>query len=162
MTSNLLPGVDRNQIIKVVAIVLVVLGILSLCGGIGLLTAGALGGFAGLGSTALGQSGAAGTESGELAAAGAALAAVSGIAVVLGIANLVLGPLMLVAAYGLFQRKSWARMLTVVVAGVSAIISLLSILTGGGLIGNLIPLIIDAFVAYLFYTDTEIQQILSN
>ena len=162
MTSNLLPGVDRTTIVKVVAIWLVISGILGLCFALPLLGVGVLGGFAGLGSATVGQSGGAGAQSGELAAAGAALAAASGFALILGIVSLVLAPASLVVAWALFNRRQWARMGVVVLMGISAVINLLFILTGGGLIGNLIPLIIDAFVAYLFYTDTEIQQILSN
>jgi hypothetical protein len=162
MSSNLLPGVDRNTIIKVVAIWLVISGVLGLCGGLALLGVGALGGIAGLGSATVGQSGAAGTESGELAAAGAALAAASGFAAVLGILFLILAPVSLVVAWALFNRRQWARMGVVVLMGISAIVSLLSILSGGGLGGNLIPLIIDGFVAYFFYTDAGIQQALSS
>jgi hypothetical protein len=123
---------------------------------------GALGGFAGLGTAAVGQSGAAGTEAGELAAAGAALAAASGFAAILGVLFLILAPASLVVAWALFNRRPWARMGVVVLMGLSAIVSLLSILTGGGLGGNLVPLIIDAFVAYFFYTDAGIQQALSG
>jgi hypothetical protein len=155
-----MPGVDRNQIIKIVAIVLAVLGVLGLCSGVLLVAGGALGGVGlGLGAAAVQESGSTDPEVQQALSAGAAA---SGFALILGVANIILGPIMLVAAYGLFQKKSWARMLTVIAAGLSAVVNLAFILTGGGLLGNLIPLVIDAFVAYLFYTDAEIQRILSN
>jgi hypothetical protein len=163
MSSNLLPGVDRSTIIKVVAIWLVISGVLGLCGGLALLGVGALGGLFGAGTAAvISESGATGTEAAGAAAAGAALAVASGFAVVLGILFLILAPASLVVAWSLFNRRQWSRMGVVVLMGISAIVSLLSILTGGGLGGNLIPLVIDTFVAYFFYTDPGIQQALSN
>ncbi len=160
MTGNLLPGVDRAQIVKAAAVLMAIIGVLSLCGGVLLFTGGALGGLGiGLGSAVVQQSGQADAEFQQAVAVGAAA---SGFALVLGVGTIILAPIMLVAAYGLWQRKSWARMLTVAAAGISAVISLLTILIGGGFFNNLVPLLIDGFVAYFFYTDPEIQQILSN
>ncbi len=162
MSSNLLPGTDRGTIVKVVAIWLVISGVLGLCGGLALLGVGALGGLGGLSAATVGQTGAAGADSGELAAAGAQLAAASGFAAILGIYLLVLAPVSLVVAWALFNRRQWSRMGVVVIGGLGAIGALLSILTGGGLGGNIVQLIINGFVAYFFYTDAGIQQTLSN
>ena len=159
MSSNLMPGVDRSTIVKVVAIWLVISGILGLCGGLALLGVGALGGIAGVSTAAIQATGA---DSGELAAAGTQLAAVSGFAVILGIIAVILAPISLVVAWALFNRRQWARMGVVAIEGLSALVALLFILTGGGLGGNVVQLVLSAFVAYFFYTDPGIQQTLSN
>lgn len=163
MSSNLMPGVDRSTIVKVVAIWLVISGLLGLCGGLALLGVGALGGVLGAGTAAvISESGAAGADAAEAAAAGAALAAASGFALILGIIFIILAPASLVVAWALFNRRQWARMGVVILSGISAIGALLSILTGGGVGGNIVQLVINAFVAYFFYTDPGIQQTLSN
>jgi hypothetical protein len=151
MSSNLLPGTDRGTIVKVVAIWLVISGVLGLCFALPLLGVGALGGLGGLGAAAVGDAGAA-----------AVVATASGVLLILGIVSLVVGPASLVVAWGLYNRRQWSRMGVVVLMGISAIVNLLFILTGNGLINNLIPLLIDGFVAYFFYTDSGIQQILTN
>lgn len=161
MSSNLMPGVDRSTIVKVVAIWLIISGILGLCGGLALLGIGALGGVLGAGTAAI--IGEAGADAAEAAAAGAELAAASGFALILGIIFIILAPASLVVAWALFNRRSWARMGVVILAGISAIGALLSIITGGGGVGgNIVQLVINAFVAYFFYTDSGIQQTLSN
>jgi len=159
MSSNLMPGVDRSTIVKVVAIWLVISGILGLCGGLALLGVGALGGIAVVSTAAIQATGA---DSGELSAAGTQLAAASGFALVLGIIFIILAPISLVVAWALFNRRQWARMGVVVIAGLSALGALLGILTGGGVGGNIVQLIVNGFVAYFFYTDPGIQQTLTN
>lgn len=153
----LLPGVSRSSIIQGVAIYLLIAAFFGLCGGIFALAGGAFAGLGGLATIANSPF----DESGELAAAGAELAAASGILIVVGVLNVIMAPVQAVAAYGLFQRKSWARMLTVIIAGVSAAVSAISFLGGGG-IGNIIWLALGAFVAYFFYTDGEINRELSR
>ncbi len=153
----ILPNVSRSSIIQGVAIYLLIAAFFGLCGGLLALTGGA---FAGLGSIA-GFANSSFDETGELAAAGAELAAASGFLIVIGIVGVIMAPVQLVAAVGLFRRNSWARMLTVIIAGASAVMSALSFLTGGG-ITQLVWLALGAFVAYLFYTDYEIKRELSK
>lgn len=75
---------------------------------------------------------------------------------VLGVLNIILGPAMIVVGLGLRSRAAWSRMGVVVVAGISAVVSLVSLLTGSGVL-NLIWLIVGAFVVYVFYTDPGIK-----
>jgi hypothetical protein len=157
MSSQMLPGINRSTIIQIVAIYLVVAAIFNLCGGALAITGGTFAGLAGVASVA----GVPFDESGELAGAAAGLGALGGLLIVLGIIGLILAPVMLVGAVGLFQRRRWSRMLTVVIAGISAVTSLLALLFGAG-IGQVIWLALGAFVAYFFYTDAEIQRELVN
>ena len=153
----ILPNVSRSSIIQGVAIYLLVAAFFGLCGGVLALTGGAfagLGGLAGLANSSF-------DETGELAAASAELTAVSGLLVVTGIVSIIMAPVQLVAAIGLFRRNSWARMLTVIIAGASAVLSALSFLSGGD-ITQIVWLALGAFVAYFFYTDYEIKRELSN
>ncbi len=153
----LLPGVSRSSIIQGVAIYLLIAAFFGLCGGILALTGGAVAGLGGL----AGMANSPFDETGELAAASGELVAASGLLIVLGGVNLVMAPVQAVAAFGLFRRNSWARMLTVIIAGASAVLSALSFLTGGG-ITQIIWVALGAFVAYFFYTDGEINRELSK
>lgn len=159
-SAPLLPGVDRGTIVKIVAVYLVVAGIVGLCGGLALLGVGGLASVMGIGGAGFFATAPGGTEAAEAAAASAGLAFVGGLAVVMGILSLIAGPAQIIVAVGLFQRASWARMGTVIVAAVSAVIALVSLLIGSG-ISQLLWVIVSGFVAYFFYTDPEIKQILS-
>jgi len=158
MGRDLLPGVDRERIVRWIAIWFLIAGVLGFCGGVGLVFVGGLGGLVGASSIAVGTQ-AGGTEAAQ---AGAALAAASGLALVYGIVLLVLAPFRLVVAWGLYGKKRWARMGVVIVAAIGVLDSLLGLFTGGGILNVIIPLIIDGFLLYLFYTDPGIQQVLSN
>lgn len=147
--NEFLKDVNRAQLIRYVAIYMLVGGVLTLCGGLALTVGGALGGIVGVGTAGF----LSGTEG---QAAGAALAAASGLALVYGILSIITGPLMVVVGLGLMRRMAWARMGTVVVAGLSVISSLIGLLTGGGIM-NLVWIILSGFVAYLFYTDPDIK-----
>ncbi len=155
--SQMLSGVDREGIIKAVAIYLVVVGILSFCGGIALFGIGGMAGIFGAGTAAIVD------ESGltaEERAAVTGLAGVGALAMIQGIISVVLGPVMLVVAYGLFQRKAWARQGVIIVAVVGAVLSLIGL--GGGGLTSIVTLVIDAFIAYLFMTDEGIKTALSR
>ena len=155
MNRDLLPGVDRARIIRWIAIWFVIAGVLGLCAGSGLVFAGSLGGLVGAGGLVI-------PANSEAQQAAAQLASVSGLAVVYGLVLLVLAPFRLVVAWGLYARKRWSRMGVIIVTAVGALDSVLGIFTGGGIIQAIIPLVIDGFLLYLFYTDPGIQEVLSN
>lgn len=150
--NEFLKDVNRAQLIRYVAIYMLVAGVLTLCGGLALTVAGGLGGLFGAGTLGA-LSSAAGVEG---QAAATALVAASGLALVYGILSIITGPLMVVVGLGLMRRMPWARMGTVVVAGLSVVSSLIGLLTGGGIF-NLVWVVISGFVAYLFYTDPGIK-----
>ena len=155
--SEILKDTPRPQIIRWVAIYMVVAGILTVCGGVLLTLAGGLAGLGGaLGLGALAGAGVDVPEAREAAAAAGALTAISGITLCFGLLSIVTGPAMIIVGWGLFNRARWARMGTVIIAGLSVITSLLGLLTGGGII-NLLWVVISGFIAYLFYTDPAIK-----
>lgn len=152
-------NLPAGQLVRYVAVYMLIAGIFSICGGIGLITAGALSGFGGaLGAAALNEAGA---NSAEAAQAMSSLAAVSGLAVIWGILSIIAAPLLLIAAVGLFQRKSWARMAAVVAFLVNAGSSLIGLLSGNGGILGIVWILIGLYLAYYFYTDPGIKQELS-
>jgi hypothetical protein len=155
--NQMLSGVDRSQIIKATAIYLLVYAVLNSCGGVlalfGALTAGAIG------AGGLAASGAAGTPEGAAAAAG--LAGMGVLLLILGILALISVPVFAAAAFGLFQRKAWARNATVIALGLSVLMSLIG-MGNGGIGTNIIWLVISAFVLYLFLTDEGIKMELTQ
>lgn len=155
--SPILPNVSRSTIVQAAAIYLLIAAFFNLCGGILGLMGGAFAGFAG--AVSVGTAPLDGT--GELAQAGAELAAAGGMLLFIGIVGIIMAPVMLAAAVGLFQRRRWARMLTVAIAAVSAVVSLLSLLFGFSLF-DILWIALGAFVAYFFYTDPGIQMELVN
>jgi len=152
--AQILQGVERSMIVKLVAIYMAIVGVLNLCGGILTGLAGTIAGIASLGmSSAAREVGAIDAEAGAALGAAGALGLLGA---VVGIALIITGPVMLAAAFGLFQRLSWARMLTVIIAGIGALLALLSFLSGGGL-GQLVSAVLSGFIAYVFYYDPEIK-----
>lgn len=149
MQRPLLAGVDRKTIVQVIAILMAIGGVLSICGGI---TLAGLGGILGIGSVGVAPLA---TTDAEAAAAVAAGAGVGALTVISGILMLVQGVLSVAVAYGLFTRQPWARMGTVIVAGIGVVSQILALLTGGG-ISAILQGAIYAFVAYFFYTDAEL------
>jgi hypothetical protein len=160
--NDMLKGVDRSTIIKVVAIYLVIYAVVNVCGGIAFTMLGALSGVgAALGGAAAGAAGASGAAgSQELQQGVAALAPLGGIALLIGCVSLLSVPLFAAAAYGLYQRKRWSRNLTIVALVVTIVLSVLSLGSSG--ITSILWIAVSAFVAYLFYTDAEIAALLTN
>ncbi|MEZ4670162.1 MAG: hypothetical protein R3E39_19830 [Anaerolineae bacterium] len=156
--NDAMRGTPPAQLVKYVAIYMLISGIFSLCGGIGLMTAGALGGLGGaLGAVAINASGADAATANEINQATSQLAAVSGFAIIWGILSVIAAPILLVAAFGLFQRAKWARMAAVIAFSINAIASLLGILSGSSGIFSLVWVLISAYLAYFFYTDSGIK-----
>jgi len=156
--NEILRGIDRSGLVKGVAVYLVIYAILNVCGGLALTITGVLGVG---GAAVLQQSGVTALEGGsEAAAAATAAATFGGLAVVWGILALISVPLFLIVAYGLFQRKTWARMGAVVALGATILLSLLNFGSGG--IGNLLWIVVSGFVLYMFLTDEGIRQELSR
>ena len=150
----LLAGVDRKAIVQIVAILMAIGGVLGICGGIALF---GVGGILGIGSASFAPL----VENAEGSAAVAAGAGVGILAAITGILLLVEGVLSVVVAFGLFTRQPWARMGTVIVAGIGVIGQVLSLLTGGGF-SSVLQALIYAFIAYFFYIDPELKAYLDR
>ncbi|MBZ0281630.1 MAG: hypothetical protein K8L97_12895 [Anaerolineae bacterium] len=159
--NDILKGVDRNAIIKGLALYLLIYALVNVCGGILFTFVGALSGAAtALGSVAISSGAAAGVEgTQEGAQAIGELAGVTAGVLVLGCISLLSVPLFAVAAWGLYNYKKWSRMATVIALIVSIVLSLLSLSNG---IGGILWIAISAFGIYLFWTDAEIQALLSK
>ena len=138
------------QLIRYAAIYMLISGIINLCGSVALITAGALGGAA----TALG--GFAGTST-EGQQAVAALGAVSGLAILSGVLYLIAAPALIIVAIGLFRRMGWSRMGAVVVMLAGAILSLVGLIGGSGIL-SIIWILVDLYLAYFFYSDPGIKR----
>jgi len=148
--NDSLKGMPPAQLIRYVAIYALISGILNLCGSVLLLIGGAV---VGLGAAAT-----AGLASNtEGATAVAAAGGVSGLLLITGILYLIVGPALIIVALGLFRRMGWSRMGAVIALGVSAIISLLQLLSGGGIL-NIIWLLGGLYLAYFFYSDAGIKR----
>ncbi len=144
-----LSGVNRAQLIRYTAIYLLVYAVINACGGILLGIAGGLAAGVGAMSASLGE------VSSDATAASSTLVGVGGLSLGLGILFLISVPIFAVAAFGLFRRTRWARMGAVVALGVSVLISLLTI---GNSILNLLWIVVSAYGIYLFWTDAGIKQ----
>ena len=148
--NDALKGMPPAQLIRYVAIYALISGILNLCGSVLLLIGGAV---VGLGAAA--TAGVTTTANG--ASAVAAAGGVSGLLLITGVLYLIVGPALIIVALGLFRRMSWSRMGAIFAMGVSAIISLLQLLSGGGIL-NIIWLLGGLYLAYFFYTDAGIKR----
>jgi hypothetical protein len=140
---------------------LVVAGVLSFCGGIALFGIGSLGGIIGASSSIIADQVGDDTAAAEVREAMGVLAGVGGLAVIQGIISVILAPAMLVVAYGLFQHKAWSRQGVVIVAAIGAVLSLINLLAGGGILA-IVYVLVDVFIAYLFATDESIRMALSR
>ncbi len=150
--NDAMRNVAPAQLIRYVAIYMLISGIINLCGSVALITAGALGGAA----TALtGVSGATATTEGQQAVA--ALGAVSGLAVLSGVLYLIAAPALIIVALGLFRRMGWSRMGAVLVLVISAVVSIIGLVGGGGIL-NLLWILAGLYVAYFFYSDSGIKR----
>ncbi len=150
--NDAMRNIAPAQLIRYVAIYMLISGILNLCGSIGLITAGALGGAA---SAITGASGAGVTSEGQQAIA--ALGAVSGLALVSGILYFVVAPALILVGVGLFRRAGWSRMGAVIALAAGAILSLIGLVGGGGIL-NLLWILVGLYLAYFFYTDAGIKR----
>lgn len=154
----MLSGVDRSSIIKIVAIYFVIAAILGLCGGLALFGIGGMAGIIG-GSVGVLNDANLSPEAQQALNEAGGLAGIGVAAMLLGIVSIIMAPIMLVVAYGLFQRKAWARQGTILVAALSVLQSLFSLTSG---FTSIITLIISGFVLYLFWTDEGIKMELSQ
>lgn len=152
--QQFLEGMDRARIIRWTAIYMVIYAIVNACGGLVLGIAGGL--AAGVG--ALSAATTAGVSS-DAAQASSQLVAVGGLSAGLAILFLISVPVFAVAAFGLWRRKAWARMGTVVALGFSIVLSVLTLNNG---IGGIVWILISAFGIYLFWSDEGIKQELSK
>jgi hypothetical protein len=156
--NQMMEGVDRQSLVKAVAIGLVIYAVLYGC--IGLVTGGlsVLTGMVGVG-TNIAASQTTGVDSidAQLRDAQTAMGGATGFLLVVALLSLVAVPLFAVTSYGLFQRKAWSRRLAIVSLG---LIVLLSIISFHGIL-DILWLVVAAFILYLFVTDDGIKQALS-
>lgn len=150
--NDAMRNIAPAQLIRYVAIYMLISGILNLCGSVGLITAGALGGAA---SAITGASGAGVTAEGQEAIA--ALGAVSGLALVSGLLYLIAAPAMILVGVGLFRRMGWSRMGAVVVLAAGAILSLIGLVGGAGIL-NVLWILAGLYLAYFLYTDIGVKR----
>jgi len=150
--NDAMRNVAPAQLIRYVAIYMLISGIINLCGSVALITAGALGGAA---TAFTGAAGAAATTEGQQAVA--ALGAASGLAFISGILYFIAAPALIIVAIGLFSRKGWSRMGAVIVLLASAILSIIGLIGGGGIL-NLVWILAGLYVAYFFYSDLGVKR----
>lgn len=154
---------SKPTLIVVTAILSIVLAILNLCGGFAAVTGGAI--LGSLGTVANQAAQEAGTEiDAETAAAISALGGLGGgLIAIFGLVFLVLGIALIVDAVGLFQGKPWSWMLTIVLYGLFAILTLLSAITNNSFgIWPIIQIVVAGAIAYLFYTNEDIKRALGK
>jgi hypothetical protein len=152
--NDALKNMPAGQLIRYVAIYSLIAGIVNLCGSVLLLVGGAV---VGLGAAAGAASVAATGAGNQGAAAVAAAGGVGGLLLITGILYLIVGPALIIVALGLFRRMGWARMGAVFAMLASAVLSLLSLLSGGGIL-NLVWLLGGLYLAYFFYSDAGIKK----
>ncbi|HLV36849.1 MAG TPA: hypothetical protein VKY59_17120 [Spirillospora sp.] len=145
----MLENIDRAQLVKWVAYYLIIGGILGIC-------FGGLAGAIGLGTGVMFEAPELNEMSDGLAVVNARVAAIRTLIFVAGIASIILGPVMIAVSVGLLQKRSWARMGTVIVVAVNLIVLLLLSFGGSGLLEILLA-VIDAVIIYLFLTDPRIK-----
>ena len=150
--NDAMRNIPSSQLVRYTAIYMFVVGILNLCGSIGLISAGALGGA----MTAIGGIAGAGvSDEGQQAVA--ALGAASGLAVVSGILYLIAAPAMILVGVGMFRRMGWSRMGAVFVLVASALVSLLGLVGGSGIL-NILWILAGLYLAYFLYTDAGVKR----
>ncbi len=144
--------------IVVTAIYTLINAIFSLCGALAVLGLGAI---AGIGTAALNQAAQSGDADAQAAAnaIGAAGGLATGLISIVGILVLVVAIALLVDAVGLFQVKPWAWMLTIVLYGISVVLTVLQWLLNGNNFNilSLVLLVINVAIIYLFYTNADIK-----
>jgi uncharacterized membrane protein HdeD (DUF308 family) len=141
-------NVSGSSVVKGAAVYSLVQALLSLCGAATSLGVGALVNTAQLTAE----------EQDALAASGA----VTGLLSILGIIFGIVGIVMLVNAFGLWTRKSWAWMLTVGVFGVNVVLSVLGWLGGSFTTVSLGTTLISAVIVYFFLTNAEVKSYLGK
>lgn len=151
--NQILSSIDRQSLIKAVAIGLIIYAVLNVCIGIvAMIGGGILGTFGASTATMLQETGVDSLDA-EARAAVAQAATMGGFVFVLGILYIISVPIFAGVSWGLFQRKSWARMGAVIALG---IVILFSILSFDGFM-DLLWLVVAGFVLYIFLTDAEIK-----
>lgn len=118
------PPPGRSGAVTAVAVVNFVLGVLWLmCGGCVTFGGGLV---AGLGGIIPQMENGANREGAEFA--GGVVQVVGGLVFALGIAYVVFGILVLVAGYGVLNRQSWGRTMTLVLGGLAAVLAILALM----------------------------------
>jgi uncharacterized membrane protein (DUF2068 family) len=147
--NQFLRGADRGFIVNLTALYLVVYAVINACGGVGLTL---LGGFAGSGFTGI-------LDRDADAIASATLETMGGLVIVLGLLYLVSVPFFAAAAWGLWQRKAWARQGAVIALAFSLVLSLLNL---GSSPEGFVWVLVSAFGIYFYSKDLEIRELLSR
>jgi hypothetical protein len=137
-----------STVVVVVAIYLILVAIYLFCTGA---AAVGCGGFLGSLATVAGQSSSA-----------AAAGLVSGLIVLLGIVALVLAVAGLVVAVGMFLSKPWSYQGALIVNGVIIALELISLLTGGLAIWQIVLIVLSGVAIYFLLTDQGAKEALGQ
>lgn len=155
--NAILDSIGRSNVVRYTAIYFLIGGILGICGGCALLGIGGLGGLGGLLSGSMFSQIGSTPGTAEAQAAAGALVGVSLGATLYGALSLISAPLLIVVAWGLFNRKPWAHMGAVIAGVVNVVSSILGLFFGGGSILSLVFIVISGFLVYVFYADPGIR-----
>ena len=150
--NRFLAGVDRASLIKGTAVYLIVYAVINACGG---LVFGLLGGL----SSAAGVEGVTTTGISESAEIAEVLTTLGGFTIVLAALFFISVPVFALTAWGLWQRKAWARIGAVIALGFTLVLSLVTPNAG---IERILWIVISAVGIYLYWTDEGIKQELAE
>lgn len=152
--NQFLSGVDRVSLIKGTALYLIIYAVFNACGGVALSILSGLAAGAGISGAASGLS-----DTTDATGAFVALTALGGLTALVAVLFLISVPVFAFTAWGLWNRKRWARIATVIALGFSFVLSLLTIATE---VGSIVWLLISGVGIYLYLTDEGIRQVLSE
>ncbi len=149
---------QTSTTVVVVAIFLVILAVLNICAGIAVVTGGAL---LGAGANAILSS--SGSTNSSVAAAQQVAGAATGGLILIGLLSLGLGFGALIDAVGLFLRKPWSYMGTLIVAGIYIALQLIGILLGSGIqVSSVIFIVLCGAIIFFFITDAQVKRALGQ
>lgn len=152
--NQFLNGVDRISLVKGTALYLIIYAVFNACGGIALSILGGLAAGAGISGAASGLS-----DTTDSTGAFVALTALGGLTAFVAVLFLISVPVFGFTAWGLWNRRRWSRILTVIALGFSFVLSLLTLVTE---VGSIVWLIISGFGIYFYLTDEGIRQVLTE
>jgi len=92
----------------------------------------------------------------------AAVSALGSLLPLFGVLFALVAVLLVVDAFGLFQRKSWAWMLTIVIHASSAVLSVLSWASSNFSFLSVATTLISAIIVYVFLTNADVKHALGK
>ena len=152
--NQFLSGVDRVSLIKATALYLIIYAVFNACGGVAFGILGGLAEVAGIAGAPAGLS-----DTSDPAGASAVLTALGSLVGIVAVLYLFSVPVFAFTAWGLWQRKAWARIGTVIALGFSFVLSLLTLSTEAA---GIVWMLVSAFGIYLYLTDEGIKRELTG